>query len=67
MPGCWPRQRSYEEAPPGPFWAARQSEEFLEDSFDGSLPAFLAAFAARKKLTQEEIDRLQELIDQSRE
>ena len=45
---------------------ARQSEEFIADSFGGSLPAFLASFAARKKLSEEEIRQLQELIDQSR-
>ncbi len=45
---------------------ARQSEEFIADSFGGSLPAFLASFTARKKLSQEEIAQLQELIDRSR-
>lgn len=45
---------------------ARQSEEFVEESFGGSLPAFLTAFARRKKLSREEIDQLQALIDESR-
>ena len=36
-------------------------------TFDGSLPAFLAAFTSRKKLSEEEIHQLQQLIDQSRE
>ena len=45
---------------------ANQSEEFIADSFGGSLPAFLACFATRKKLTEEEIAQLQALIDQSR-
>lgn len=45
---------------------ALQSERFVEDTFQGSLPAFLAAFTARKKLTEEEIQELQALIDQSR-
>lgn len=45
---------------------ALQSERFVEDTFQGSLPAFLAAFTARKKLTEEEIQQLQALIDQSR-
>lgn len=45
---------------------ALQSEKFIEDTFSGSLPAFLAAFTTRKKLSEEEIDQLQKLIDQSR-
>ena len=48
-------------------FAARQSEEFVERAFDGSLPKFLAAFASRKKLSAEEVDQLQRLIDESRE
>ena len=45
---------------------AVQSEKFVEETFSGSLPAFLAAFTARKKLSEEEIAELQALIDQSR-
>ena len=45
---------------------ARQSEEFVEEKFDGSLPRFLAAFMSRKKLSDAEIDALQKLIDESR-
>lgn len=40
-----------------------QSRQFVEESFGGSLPAFLAAFTRQKKMTQEEIAQLQELID----
>ena len=47
-------------------FAARQSEEFVEQAFDGSLPKFLAAFASRKKLSGEEIEQLQRLIDEQR-
>ena len=43
---------------------ALQSEKFVEDTFSGSLPAFLAAFTTRKKLSEEVIDQLQKLIDQ---
>lgn len=39
-----------------------QSEKFLEDAFDGSLPAFLAAFTARKSLTAEEIAEIRKMI-----
>lgn len=47
------------------FYAA-QSEKFVEETFSGSLPAFLAAFTTRKKLSEAEINELQELIDRSR-
>ena len=45
---------------------AVQSEKFVEETFSGSLPAFLAAFTTRKKLSDAEITELQELINQSR-
>ena len=45
---------------------ARRSEQFVEDAFSGSLPAFVAAFTRRKKLTEEEIAQLQALIDENR-
>ena len=45
---------------------ARQSEQFVEDTFQGSLPAFVAAFGSRKKLSDSEIDELQKLIDDMR-
>lgn len=45
---------------------ARQSEMFVEETFHGSLPAFLAAFGSRKKLSDSEIDELQKVIDSMR-
>ena len=45
---------------------AVQSEKFVEETFSGSLPAFLAAFTTRKKLSDAEINELQELINKSR-
>ena len=45
---------------------ARQSERFVDSTFQGSLPAFLAAFSSRKKLSDSEIDELQRLIDSMR-
>lgn len=42
---------------------ARQSEQFVEDNFQGSLPAFLAAFGSRKRLTDREIQELRDLIE----
>ena len=45
---------------------AVQSEKFVDETFSGSFPAFLAAFTTRKKLSDAEINELQELINQSR-
>ena len=47
-------------------FAARRSEEFMDEEFDGSLPKFLAAFTSRKKLNQKEIEQIQRLIDESK-
>ena len=43
---------------------AMQSEKFVADTFDGSLPAFLAAFTSRKTLTAEEVAQLRRMIDE---
>lgn len=43
-----------------------QSREYVESAFDGSLPAFVAAFSRSRKLQPEEIEALQRLIDESR-
>lgn len=45
---------------------ALQSEEVVNDSFSGSLPAFVAAFSSRKKLSDEEINQLQDMINKMR-
>lgn len=45
---------------------ALQSEKFVEETFDGSLPAFLAAFGSRKRLSPEEIEELQRVIESMR-
>ena len=44
-------------------FGAAQSEKFVEDTFEGSLPAFLAAFTTRKKLSKAEIDEIRKMID----
>ena len=41
---------------------AVQSENFVKDTFEGSLPAFLAAFTKRKGLTAEEVAHLRRLV-----
>ena len=43
-----------------------QSEQFVAETFQGSLPAFLTAFGSRKKLSDTEIDELQKIIDSMR-
>ncbi len=43
-------------------YAAAQSEKFVEDTFGGSLPAFLAAFTRRKKLSETELAEVQDII-----
>ena len=41
---------------------ALQSEKFVEETFEGSLPASLTAFTSRKKLSPEELEALRRLI-----
>lgn len=41
----------------------RQSEQYIEDSFSGSLPAFLAAFTTRKALSPKEVEEIRRMID----
>ena len=41
----------------------RLVDELLDKRFDGSLPAFVAAFTARKALSAEEVAALREMID----
>lgn len=42
---------------------AIQSEQFVEETFGGSLPAFVAAFTSRKTLTEREVNQLKRLVD----
>ena len=42
---------------------AIQSEKFVEDTFAGSLPQFINAFASRKSLTAKEIAQIRQMID----
>ena len=45
---------------------AAEIDELVEKKFDGSLPAFVAAFTRHKKMTQREIDQVLEMIDRFR-
>jgi predicted transcriptional regulator len=42
---------------------SRRSERFVEETFSGSLPAFLAAFVSRKKLTPDEVAELKRMVE----
>ena len=42
---------------------AMQSEEFVTETFGGSLPSFVAAFTQRKKLSPEEAAEIRRLIE----
>lgn len=45
---------------------AAEIDELVEKTFEGSLPAFIAAFTRHRKLTREEADEVQEMIDRYR-
>lgn len=45
---------------------AQESHDFLERTFSGSLPDFLAVFLNGKSISQEEADMIQQLIDAHR-
>ena len=38
-------------------------EEMVEETFEGSMPAFIAAFSKGKRLSKEEVEQLRQLID----
>lgn len=42
---------------------AMRSEQFVEENFKGSLPAFLAAFAGHKGLSAKDIAEIRQMID----
>ena len=46
---------------------ASKSEQIVEESFSGSLPAFVASFIARKSLTAQEAEEIQRMIDAFKE
>ena len=45
---------------------AAEIDEMVEKRFEGSIPAFLAAFTKRRRLSKKEIDEVQEMIDRYR-
>lgn len=42
---------------------SRQSKRFVEDTFSGSLPAFIAAFAENNSLSDRDISEIRKMID----
>lgn len=44
-------------------YIAMQSERFVDETFSGSLPQFIASFSRRKKLSDKELEEIQRLID----
>ena len=45
---------------------ASETEELVKKKFEGSLPAFVAAFTKRQTLSAGELDQLQSMIDRIR-
>ena len=46
---------------------AAEIDELVEKTFEGSLPAFVAAFTKHRKLSAKEVDEVQAMIDRFRE
>lgn len=45
---------------------SNKTEQFIEETFQGSLPGFIAAFASNRKLSDEEVEELKNLIERSK-
>lgn len=45
---------------------AREIDQLVEKKFEGSLPAFIAAFTKRQDLSDEDLDEVQQMIDRIR-
>lgn len=46
---------------------SRQSKKYVEETFSGSLPAFVAAFMQGSKITADEADEIRKMIDSAKE
>lgn len=46
---------------------SKQSKQFVDDSFGGSLPAFLAAFMNGKRISEKEVQEIENMISKFRE
>ena len=47
-------------------WRACQIDELVEKKFEGSLPAFIAAFTKHQAMSEDELDEIQHMIDRIR-
>lgn len=45
---------------------SNKSEKFVEETFQGSLPGFIAAFTSQRKLSDEEVEELKKIIERSK-
>jgi len=45
---------------------SEKSERIVEESFQGSLPAFIAAFISKREITDQEANEIQKMIDSFR-
>ena len=45
---------------------SNKSEQVVEETFQGSLPGFIAAFTSQRKLSDEEVEELKKIIERSR-
>ena len=43
---------------------AARHEYFVDETFDGSLPAFIAAFAAGKKISERDLTDIRRMLDE---
>ena len=43
---------------------ARQSQRFVEENFDGSLPSFIAAFASGGRLSNQDLQDIRRMLDE---
>lgn len=46
---------------------SKQSEKFVDEVFGGSLPAFVAAFTRKKRLSEKDISEIIKMIDGAKE
>ncbi len=43
---------------------ARRSHQFLEDTYQGSLPAFIAAFAGDRRISKSDLAEIRKMLDE---
>ena len=56
----------YPEMKTSDFVTQEMIDELVEKKFEGSLPAFIAAFTRRQDLSDDELDEVQQMIDRIR-